>query len=159
MKIAAPLRTFLPDNSGSMTVEFVATVPLLLAALLFSFEFGRALWAYDVVSRDVRDAVRYLSRAPAANTPQAQCLAMTGVPAGSPPGCNGNPMHFPWTAAATFPAVSPISFSSADFNQNGTVITIAASVPLTLSFPSFARIGSGYTVSLVVSDQARRIGS
>ena len=159
MKIARVLQTLFKDNSGSMTVEFVATLPLLLAALLFSFEFGRALWAYDVVSRDVRDAVRYLSRAPAANTPQAQCMAMTGVPAGTPPSCNGNPMHFPWTAAATFPNVAPVSFSSTNFNQDGTVITIAASVPLALSFPSFVGIGSGYTLSLAVSDQARRIGS
>src|SRR5262252_8844339 len=80
------------DRAGSMTVEFVAVIPVLLAALAFSFEFGRALWAYDVMTRDVRAGVRYLSRAvnsvAAPNCPAAATTFVTNGISGS--------AHFPW---------------------------------------------------------------
>jgi hypothetical protein len=161
--IATPFRDFLKNHSGSMTVEFVVLVPLLLAALAFSFEFGKALWAYDVATRDVRAAVRYLSRAPAGFTNQAKCLAMTGLPVGTPPTCSNNPKHFPWTGAASFPAIAPTNFSAGNFNQDGFVIAIEADVTVPVSFMSFlnavtgAALDTSYT--LRVSDNFRWIGS
>src|SRR5688572_15717585 len=105
------LLKFLADRRGSMTVEFIAIVPLFIAALLFGFEFGRAFWAYDVVTRDVRAAVRYLSRATpynAAAQTQATNVAKTGLP-------GGTALHFPWTNAATV-VYSEATFSAADYN-------------------------------------------
>ena len=46
-------KRFFRDCSGAMTVEFVVITPILLAAMVFAFEFGRGLWAYDVMTRDV----------------------------------------------------------------------------------------------------------
>jgi len=149
---------FTDDRSGSMTVEFIAMVPIIVVALTFGFEFGRALWAYDVVSRDVRAAVRFLSRAnpyDATRQGQATNVAKTGSP-------SGTTNHFPWTAGATV-GYSETAFTSAQYNVNGFVITATANVPITLSFLSMfnsftgASVGTGYT--LVVSDQARWIGN
>src|SRR5688500_15419246 len=93
---------FLKGPNGSMTVEFVGFAPVLIAALIFSFEFGRAFWAYDVITRDLRGAVRYLARTSAdcaTNTAYrvaAENIAKRGVADTS------QVVHFPWAGAATF---------------------------------------------------------
>ena len=163
LRIVTVVRDFLGDRDGSMTVEFVATLPLLLVALAFSFEFGKALWAYDVTSRDVRAAVRYLSRAPSSYTAQAECVAKTGSPAGAP-SCSGA-SHFPWAGTSATFSYTTTAFSSTSFNQNGSVITMTANVPVTLSLLGFLCnntisqlcIPTNYT--LVVSDQIRWVGN
>src|SRR5437773_4927785 len=104
MIIAKALRQLARTSNGSATVEFVATLPLLLVTLVFSFEFGYALWAYDVAARDVRVAARYLARAcssggypctlSSADTTSAQNVAMTGSPL-------GGTKHFPWNLPST----------------------------------------------------------
>src|SRR5436305_7452424 len=104
MIIAKALRQFAGTSNGSVTVEFIATLPLLLVTLAFSFEFGYALWAYDVASRDVQAAARYLARAcsagvtpctlSATDTTKALNVAMTGSP-------TGTVKHFPWTLPLT----------------------------------------------------------
>ena len=165
MMNAFGLRRFARDPRGSVTVEFVATIPLILAALVFSFEFARALWAYDVMTRDVRGALRYLSRAPSSYTDQAACLAMTGIPTGSPPACGGNAKHVPWDNSSTFPAVVPVTFSGSNFNEAGSVLTMQANVPLSLTFFAFLNWVTGgqtslsTTFTLSVSDQIRWIGN
>src|SRR5688572_7213513 len=122
-KPVAYLNEILKNPNGSMAVEFVAFAPLLIAALVISFEFGRAFWAYDVITRDLRASVRYLSRN-AANPPPygsdvcpttAQNIAQTGSPAS---GADAN-RHFPWkgvTATFTCPSVA---FTTANYNVNG----------------------------------------
>ena len=149
------IKNFIDDEQASYTVEFVVLVPLLLAALVFSFEFGRALWAYDVMTRDVRAGARYLSRAPASYTSQAEKVAETGSP-------TGTTLHFPWTNSATF-QYGTTTFSSANFNQDGSVITMTANVPVTLSFMSFLNAVTGAALStsytLTVTDSARWVGN
>ena len=149
---------FLWDPSGAMTIEFVLMTPLLLSALVFSFEFGKAFWAYDTVTRDVRGAVRYLSRIStdcSASRTQAENLAKKGVTSG---GSN----HFPWTNAATFsyPANTPLGSS---YNlPASTVITMKADVPVTLTFATaLNRLTGGNATSytLSVSYQSRCIGN
>lgn len=147
----------LRDNSGSLTVEFVLTIPIILAALFFSYEFGRAIWAYEVVAQDVRTAVRYLSRAEGvdfsnASDPAivaAENLAKTGQTA------NGGTLHYPWTASSTLDVTSA-PFSDTEYNVNGNVITMTASVPMTLSLLAFVHSGTNYTLS--VADTAQYIG-
>jgi Flp pilus assembly protein TadG len=156
------LKEFLRNRGGSMAVEFVATIPILLVALIFSFEFGRALWAYDVITRDVRAAIRYLSRAPSTSTDQANCMAMTGLPVGAPPTCGSNPKHFPWTTGTPIFTYSTTAVNGAQFSlvaPGDSVIIMTANVPFTLAFPSFSGIGPGFTLTLSVSDQVRWIGS
>ena len=151
-------RKFIADRRGSMTVEFVALVPMLVAALTFGFEFGRALWAYDVVTRDVRAAVRYLSRAnpyDATAKTQATTVAKTGSP-------SGTTSHFPWTNSATI-TYAETAFSNTNYSVNGTVITATASVPITLSLLSvlnrFGNSGISTSYTLTITDQSRWIGN
>lgn len=151
------LRAFAKDNRGLITVEFVCVLPMILAAMYFVFEFGRAFWAYEVASQDVRSAVRYLSRAEQVdftNTGggyilKAENLAKTGTADAS------SSMHYPWTASSTI-SVSTTAFSDSDYNVNGSVITMAASIPITLSFLAFIGANTDYTIS--ITDNAQYIG-
>src|SRR6266446_4157624 len=164
------LQEFISNGNGSMTVEFVILVPLLLSALVFSFEFGRALWVYDVMTRDVRAAVRYLERTPydAPSGPfstNAINIAKTGVPSG---GTNHFPWGSPWSPLATVAVATVSNFSTPTFNKNDIVFSVTGSVPLTLSFFTFLEavtrttLGTNHCsgvpcITLVVSDQARHI--
>jgi len=58
------IRQFLSDNRGSSTVEFVIALPILLAILAFSVQYGNALKVRNNLDIASRDAARYLARAP-----------------------------------------------------------------------------------------------
>lgn len=155
MKLARRIRSLVCDPTGSVTVEFVAMTPVILVALVFSFEFGRALWAYDVMTRDVRAATRFLSRDFTENTTRAQNVAETGSPA-------GGQKHFPWNlATADFDiATTP---KTGTYSTNVTVYRMSASLPVTLSFLEAMNnflnsedVPTSYT--LVVSDEIRWFG-
>jgi len=150
-----------------MTVEFIAVMPLLLATLGFTYEFGRAFWAYDVMSRDVRAAVRYLSRTyPYDNTNKgyAMNVAKTGVPTG---GTNHFPWGTPWSSAlnncATCVSVqneAPPNFTIGNFNETGIVFSVTGTVPLNFYLLTFLQpFGINTSYTLVVTDQARYIGN
>ena len=172
----AYLSEFLESPKGSMTVEFVAMAPVLIAVLVVGFEFGRAFWAYDVITRDLRNSVRYLARNSVTPPPyggnvcpaSAQNMAQTGNPAD---GTDAN-KHFPWKGvAATFSCPVALAFTSADYNVSGNVVTMTASVPVTLTLQdtinrvlNIRNLGqSDYalatTYTLNVSYQARYIGN
>jgi Flp pilus assembly protein TadG len=173
----AYLTEFLKNPKGSMTVEFVAFAPLLIAALVVSFEFGRAFWAYDVMTRDVRAGVRYLSRMSTPPSPPncptaAQNIAQTGL---HDSGLDAN-KHFPWKGvSATFTCTVARTFTAANYNDAGQVIAMTATVPVTLSLLQvldrlieWTSLLSGQTVNstlgdnpytLTVSYEARYIGN
>ena len=158
------------DERGLVTIEFVIILPIILAAMFIVYEFGRALLAYEIASHDVRDATRYLSRAEAVdftNTTggyvlEAENLAKTGVattssvscPADYPPS-SSSPCHYPWTSSASI-SVTSSSFSSTNYNTDGTVMQMTASIPMTLSFLAFIGVPTAYT--LTVSNTAQYIG-
>ena len=167
------LRDTARDVEGSATVEFVIVMPVLLTALVFTFEFGRALFAYEVITSDVESAVRYIS-----HVPSSQCSALSGnditnaqnlaqcaaLPtSGSPTTCTTP--HFPWnsSSAATLSVTNAQSFSQFDSNGNvifdtsGNVVQVKAAVPLSLTMLGYMGINTAYT--LVVSDQARCMGN
>lgn len=56
------LESFQACQRGAVTIEFVMTIPLFLAALAFAFEFGRFFLAHQSTVNNVRSAARYLSR-------------------------------------------------------------------------------------------------
>ncbi|QPH55296.1 TadE/TadG family type IV pilus assembly protein [Pontivivens ytuae] len=58
------LRTFLGDARGAITVEFVVTLPILLAALGFAEQYGNAMRVRNSMDVAARDAARFISRAP-----------------------------------------------------------------------------------------------
>jgi Flp pilus assembly protein TadG len=140
-------------------VEFVAMTPVILVALMFSFEFGKALWAYDVMTRDVRSAARFLSRDGTTNFTAAVNVAETGSPA-------GGTKHFPWNVpdcdGGACIQTTPVA-KTGTYSETVTVYEMVASVPISLgfleamnNFLSAANIPTSYT--LVVSDEARWIG-
>ena len=183
-RAVAYLNELLKNRSGSMTVEFVAFAPLLLASLTLAFEFGRAFWAYDVVTRDVRAAVRYLTRNSVNPPPytstcpaSAENVAQTGLPGDS---ADAN-KHFPWKGASatfqcvsvTFDALCP-SLNDCGLNDDGSVVTMTATVQVTLPMIGVLNnlaewVGSlagqpanssiGVTYPLKVSYQARYVGN
>lgn len=55
---------FARDRRGSNTVEFVISIPILLAVLVLSTEYGKILHQRTVLDSAVADATRYLSRVP-----------------------------------------------------------------------------------------------
>jgi Flp pilus assembly protein TadG len=163
-------RALLKDQAGSLTVEFVALTPMLLVSLIFALDFGRTLWAYDTVVRDLRDAVRYVSRASlncGSNHTQAENLAQYGATSST-----GLTKHFPWnngTATFSYSTSNP----SGTYNvPSPTVVTMTATVPITLLAAKFLTFFNYYTdptpgktnpivmpSSVTVSYQARCIGN
>lgn len=51
-------------QSGVAIVEFALVLPLLLILTFITTEFGRALYQYNILTKSVRDAARYLSTQP-----------------------------------------------------------------------------------------------
>ena len=139
-----------------MTVEFVAIIPFLFAGFVFSYEFGRALWAYDVLTRDVRAAVRYLSRTQLSETTKATNVAQRGVADTSVQ------KHFPWnescSTAASIAFDTATTFTSPNFNTDGNIIKATATVPMQLSFLDFLGY-SNCVVVLSVEGESRHIGN
>jgi Flp pilus assembly protein TadG len=78
------LTKFLGDRQGLGTIEFVATLPMFLAALAFAFEFGQIFLAHQSVVNNVRSAARFLSRVPmtSENRIIAANIIRTGQPFG-----------------------------------------------------------------------------
>lgn len=59
------LLKFGADERGSASLEFIATLPLLMGVLVLSFEYGEAFSARERLDSAVRDATRLLARSPA----------------------------------------------------------------------------------------------
>ncbi|MEM9049999.1 MAG: TadE/TadG family type IV pilus assembly protein [Pseudomonadota bacterium] len=55
---------FAKDQRAAVTVEFVVAVPLLMAVLAFAVQYGYAMQVRNALDVAVRDAARYMSRAP-----------------------------------------------------------------------------------------------
>jgi len=63
-RLGEKARHFLCDKAGSVTVEFVIALPILLMILAFSVQYGNALKVRNNLDVASRDAARYLARAP-----------------------------------------------------------------------------------------------
>ncbi len=137
------LQNFRGAEKGSVTIEFVIGLPLLLLALVFIFEFSSMFWTYHIATNNVRDATRYLSRAPLTATflSNATNIALTGDPtntvgtyvwnskactAASATGCKDVP-------STSGPCViinqDVRDFTTTNFNAAGKVISVEACIP------------------------------
>jgi Flp pilus assembly protein TadG len=108
------LRRLGRDRSGAALVEFTLVAPILIGLMCGMAEFGQALRQYQIMQKGVRDAARYLSRAPA-NPPctgvadanwatyvaQAQDLAVYGRTT------TGSPLFNGWADPATVAIPDP----------------------------------------------------
>jgi hypothetical protein len=101
-------------QNGAALVEFALVLPLLLILTFITTEFGRALYQYNILTKSVRDASRYLSTQQpwtaadaniAANVEvknQVKKLVIYGTPEGS-----GTPLVFGLTTA-NIPLAEPV---------------------------------------------------
>ena len=66
-------------QEGVAAVEFALILPFLLLLSIITFEFGRAVWQYNTLTKSVRDAARYLSlQTPGTKITQARNLMVYG---------------------------------------------------------------------------------
>ena len=56
------------DGSGAAGVEFALVLPLLVVLTFGTIEMGRMLWQHEIITKGVRDGVRYLTRVPVSCT-------------------------------------------------------------------------------------------
>lgn len=86
-KHQSPSRTRTPRKHarGVALVEFALVLPLLIILLFITAEFGRALYQYNILTKSVRDAVRFLSTesAPGQNMDAARNMVVYGNPTGT----------------------------------------------------------------------------
>ncbi|HEX6011247.1 MAG TPA: TadE family protein [Geminicoccaceae bacterium] len=158
------LRRLTRDDRGGVTVEFVATLPMILAALAIMFEFGRGLWYHHVVTKGVRDAARYAARYPALGSDctdldedadfleGVRCVALSGAPDGT-----SSPVF--WTDLDT--VTVQMAATALDLRVPGAcTITVRAEVPYNLTlltaFSGFWEVDPGITIT--AQDQARYVG-
>jgi hypothetical protein len=125
------LSEFPKNHDGSMTVEFVALAPLVHRGPGDLLEFGRAFWAYDVVTRDLRAvfATCHAMLHPRLLTPAMLVLAALNIAqTGSPTDSADANKHFPWRGvSATFSCPVARTISAAEYNDAGYVIRMDAS--------------------------------
>jgi len=147
---------FWRQRDGAITAEFVCTLPLILAAMAFAFEFGRALWAHQILTENVRAATRFLSRSEI--TDSSRTLAENIVTTGRADTTSGE--FWGEQVTVTFhPSVEngPVqTFGPPDFRVSGQTIRIEAQVPVNLALLGFLGISTWLTVG--AADEARHIG-
>ena len=151
------LKPYATDNKGSATIEFVTTLPLVLVAFVFAFEFSRLFWAHHIATNNVRSATRYLARAPLAEPylTEARNIARTGDP-------DTSTGAYDWMAAIADSNIdiqtNHETFTDTDFRVDGQVIRIQMDVPFTFSTVDFFNSFTGDALTLNIIEEARHIG-
>ena len=152
------------NNEGSVTVEFVIGLPLLLLALVLIFEFGSLFWAHHIAVNNVRGAARFLSRAPLMEPylTEATNIARTGNP-------NTATGSYDWMKKTCDEGgicidinQSFATFSAADFNVAGKVVRINAGIPFPIPLFGLINVFSGgstpETLTFHVIEETRYFG-
>jgi Flp pilus assembly protein TadG len=137
-------RKFGRDERGIATIEFVVTLPLLVGALAFAFEFGSYFLAHQETVNNVRSAARFLARS--ANVSASANDAITIVRTG----------RFGGTA---IPEYLNATNAAVTVSSSGGVVTVNARV----NYPviMFGLLGSPGTTSIPfnVRENVRHVGS
>lgn len=106
-------------QNGAALVELALILPLLLLMTFITTEFGRALYQYNIITKSVRDAVRYLSaQTPGTGLDQARNLVVYGNTAGT-----GTPLAIGLTLANV--AQPAWQFAGANPQINTVTITVS----------------------------------
>lgn len=102
-------------QNGAALVEFALVLPLLLLVTFVVTEYSRALYQYNILTKSVRDAARYLSsQNPGTKLAQAKNLVVYGNPAGSGTalalGLTTGQVPDPvWALAGTAPVINTVT--------------------------------------------------
>jgi Flp pilus assembly protein TadG len=153
------------ENRGSVTVEFVIGVPLILLALVFAFEFGNLFWMHNIVVNNVHTATRFLSHAPLTGSflTKAENMARTG----DPDTATGAYDWMEKTCAQGGICIdinqSFATFSNVDFRAAGKIIRIEARVPVATPLFGLMNLFTGgnapETIIFNVAEEARYFGA
>lgn len=117
-------------HKGVALVEFALILPFLLMLSMITFEFGRAIWQYNTLTKSVRDAARYLSiQTPGTKMTQARNLMVYGNLAGTgAPLARGlSPSHVPdptWQTAGTAPVINTVTVRITGYTFNSMFSTV-----------------------------------
>jgi Flp pilus assembly protein TadG len=65
------------EQGGVEIIEFAFVLPLLAILLIGGIEFGRAFYTYNVLTKSVRNAARYLSSKPIASSGTISAATVT----------------------------------------------------------------------------------
>ena len=111
------MKPIMLKQHGVALVEFALILPLLLILTFVTTEYSRALFQYNILTKSVRDAARYLSVYNPGDTtkfPIAKNLVVYGNPAGS-----GSPLVIGlttslvpnpvWQTAGTAPVINTVT--------------------------------------------------
>jgi hypothetical protein len=102
---------------GVALVELALIVPLVMALVFITTEFGRAYYEYNTIAKSVREAARYLSvRVPGVDVAKAKNIVVYGNPAGQgTPVLRGlslsNVPDPTYGVAGSFPALSTVTIT------------------------------------------------
>jgi hypothetical protein len=111
-------------QQGVALVEFALVLPLLLVLSIITFEFGRAVWQYNTLTKSVRDAARYLSlQTPGTKITQARNLMVYGNLGGTGAplvrGLSTSNVPDPtWQAAGSAPVINTVTVRISGFTFN-----------------------------------------
>jgi Flp pilus assembly protein TadG len=100
---------------GVAAVEFALVLPLLVLLSIFTIEFGRAMYQYNILAKSVRDAARYLSvQLPNTHETEARNLIVYGNLAGTgtPLATGLNTSHVPaptWQDVGADPVITTVT--------------------------------------------------
>jgi Flp pilus assembly protein TadG len=85
-------------SRGAIAIEFALVTLFLVPLIIGIVEVGRALYAYDVLTKSVRSAARFVSSGrvtDAARLAAARCIVITGSPAMSGGACSSAAPQLP----------------------------------------------------------------
>lgn len=141
-------------DDGAVVLEFVAVLPLIVTFLLIMIGTGQSLWYHHVITKGVRDGVRYLTRAPLENEfiDNAKRVALTGTPDGS------DPAFTFWNDPGTIDVTSTAVAHGGAFRGPDPLMVVRMTASVPVSVPVLTWFGVGPTITLTVSDEARHIG-
>jgi Flp pilus assembly protein TadG len=146
---------FLKDTQAAVTIEFVVTLPMFLAALAFAFEFGQIFLAHQSTVNNVRSAARYLARSDQSATDlvRVENIIRTGLPVGGTA-----PDYLNSTNATVGIDTAHKSFGPPNFSRSGTATRIRTQVNYPLSIFGFTGNGSLVSIPFVVVEDFRFVG-
>lgn len=109
---------------GVALIELALSIPLLLLLMFITTEFGRAIYQYNLLTKSVRDAVRYLAvQTPGTNVLEGRNLAVFGKTAPTAadlplaPGLTLSHVQAPvWQTAGSGPVINTVTITVAGYS-------------------------------------------
>jgi Flp pilus assembly protein TadG len=134
----------LADDCGQALLEFALTIPIVLVVLFGIFDFGRAMYTYDMVTSAARVGARYAIVHGSSCTPAPACTATSAViqtyVRSVVAGANSNSFN----VSATWPAATGCS---------GGTATPQCPVSVSASYPFAFLLWSSLTIRMTSTSQ------